>query len=148
MSTPSREHSPDVEANSEGVLQSPQAIIVPKSNQLFSRHGIFNQRDIIDDSENLAMPATVDPQPLGGQDLLVSTEGVQHLDLLPPVDPSPTLVLESGQQPTDPFGVSEVETDAFQGALDEFYYDPNSIAVDPFNWSSSYWNTGDFGIAF
>ena len=91
------------------------------------------------------MPATVGPQPLGGQDIIINTEGAANLDLLPPVDPSPTLVLESGQQPTDPFGVGEVETDAFQGALDEFYYDPNSIAVDPFNWSSSYWNTGDFG---
>jgi hypothetical protein len=26
------------------------------------------------------------------------------------------------------------EVDAFQGALDEFYYDANSVVVDPFHW--------------
>ncbi len=142
MSTPSRELSPDAEASSDGVLQSPKAAMIPKSNQLFSRHGIFNQRDIFDDNEILAVSPAVVPEPVSGQGLVVSTEG---MDLIPPIDPSPTLVLDSGQPATDLFGGHEHETDAFQGALDEFYYDPNSIAVDPFNWSSSYWNTGEFG---
>lgn len=48
-------------------------------------------------------------------------------------------------------GAEEEEVDAFQGALDEFYYDANSVAVDPFHWFANgggrdWGNMGDMGV--
>ena len=138
----SRQSSPGVEDESEGVLQSPQESVTPSSNRLFSRHGIVTQMDIVDDSD-LTMPPTIETQPMTGHELVASTQTGQDMDLISPIDAPPILPFDPGQPPTDPFNAGETETDAFQGALDEFYYEPNSVAVDPFNWFSNYWNTGD-----
>lgn len=124
---------------------SQQAVLPLNSSQLFSRHGIVDQMDIMDDSEALTMPTTLRGQSLNTPELVDPHEGTQNLDLLPPGDPSSVLGPDGQQAPVDLYNSGEIETDAFQGALDEFYFDPNSIALDPFNWFSSDRNTGDFG---
>ncbi len=96
---------------------------------------------LLDDSEVqvLNIPTTL-PEPGNLDD---NTRSQNNLELLPPVGPSPMLDLPPSSH--DPFYPVENDTDAFQGALDEFYYDPNSLVVDPFNWFPNYWNNSEGG---
>ena len=93
---------------------------------------------MLDDSEN--MDNAIGGQPASGR---VPNDPTQNLDLLPPIDPAPIPSSDNGQPPADI--LNNGETDAFQGALDEFYYNPSSIAIDPYNWFSSSWIASDIG---
>ena len=140
-STPSRPATPVGEGDDSNTSKP---LSDASSRQMFSRHSILKQMDLVDDSESLAMPSRLNANVHHGQGTELDPIELQMETI--PVDMSveaTTGPFLPGQPAPASDHMNFTAPNAFQGALDGYDFGFDPATGDAFNWFPGVWGTGD-----
>ena len=116
------------------------------SRQMYSRHLVIKQMDLIDDSESLTMPTRYNANVHNGEGTELDPVELQldamPIDLTVEAIAAPPAFAGQPAPPSDHMNFTA--PNAFQGALDGYDFAFDSSPGDDFNWFSGGWGNGEF----